>query len=412
MRSASIPAVAAAMVLSTGLLLAGGSDWPQFRGENRDGVSPESGLLDAWPESGPEEVWRVPLGEGYSGVSVVGDRLYTMYAGKEGEKALEFIAAFDAKSGKEIWRTAVGDKLDTEFGNGPRSTPTVDGDMVFSMGSYGHVIAVSAKDGKERWKVALGEMAGSKQPTWGYSGSTVVEDGIVFIEAGGAEGKSFVALERDSGELAWSIGDGRGQVGYNSPIAVSMGGERRFVYLAGTKLSAVNAEGKEVWSYDWPRGETHASPLFVAPDRIFASGVGEIGARMIRVQEDSEGLEVADVWETRFMRNHFSSSVIHGDHIYGFDNATLKCISLADGKMAWGKRGLGKGSLILADGHLVVLSDRGKLMLIEASPEGFKQTGETQALDDTDVNWTAQSLSNGRLYLRNHQEMVSYDLKG
>ena len=411
MRSVSM-AVAAALLILVALPAMAGGDWPQFRGENRDGVSPETGLLDSWPENGPKEVWRVPLGEGYSGVSVVGDRLYTMYAGKEGEKEVEFIAAFDAASGKEIWKTVVGDKLDTEFGNGPRSTPTVDGDMLFSVGSYGHVIAVAAKDGKEKWKVALKDLVGADQPTWGYSGSIAIEGGIVFVEAGGKEGKSFVALKRDSGEMAWSIGDGRGQTGYNSPIAVSMGGERRFVYIAGGKLRAVNAEGKEVWAYEWPRGETHASPLFIAPDRIFASGVGEIGAKMIRVREDSEGLEVDDVWASRFMRNHFSSSVVHDGYIYGFDNATLKCISLEDGKMAWGKRGLGKGSMILADGHLVVLSDRGKLMLIEASPEGFNQKGGFQALSDKDVNWTAPSLSKGRLYLRNHQEMVSFNVKG
>jgi hypothetical protein len=163
-------------------------------------------------------------------------------------------------------------------------------------------------------------------------------------------------------------------------------------------------------SYDWPEGETHASPVFIAPDRIFASGAEGVGGTLVRITFDGETYAATELWKTPFMRNHFSSSVVHGGHLFGFDNATLKAIAVADAKLAWAKRGLGKGSLMLADGHLLVLSDQGKLLLVEATPGKYVEKGTVQALEGR--CWTAPTLSDGRLYLRNHTEMVGYDLNG
>ena len=148
------------------------TDWPQFRGVNRDGVSSEKGLSSSWPENGPQEVWRVALGDGYSGISVVGDRLYTMYSAESDGEATEFAAAFDIETGKESWRTAVGKAYANIFGDGPRSTPTVDGDLVFVLGSYGNLAALSVNDGSEQWTVSLTERFGSKVPNFGFSTST------------------------------------------------------------------------------------------------------------------------------------------------------------------------------------------------------------------------------------------------
>ena len=151
-------------------------------------------------------------------------------------------------------------------------------------------------------------------------------------------------------------------------------------------------------------------PLFVAPDKIFASGAEGVGATLVRITEDGDKAKAEEVWQTRFMRNHFSSSVVQDGHIYGFDNATLKCLSVESGEMAWAKRGLGKGSLILVDRHLLVLSDRGQLLLLKATPDGYEEKGSVQALEGK--SWTSPTLSHGRLYLRNHTEIVSYDLEG
>jgi outer membrane protein assembly factor BamB len=387
---------------------AAAQDWPQFRGENRDGVSPEKGLLANWPEAGPKEVWRRTIGEGYSAISVVGDRLYTMYSGEHEGTPVEFAAAFDAASGEELWRSPLGEKYDTEFGNGPRATPTVDGDTVYVLDSHGRFVALKTKDGSERWGVSLQGDFGAKQPGWGFSSSALVDGDQVVLEAGGPEGKSYVALDKKTGEVKWTYGDGG--PGYNSAIVVEISGKKGYVYVIGDKLNCVDENGAALWSHPWPRGETHASPLFVAPDKIFASGAEGVGGALIRVAKKDGETQVEEVWTTRFMRNHFSSSIVHDGHIFGFDNATLKSISVDDASLAWAKRGLGKGSLIYADGKLFVLSDRGQLLMVEATPEGYVERGSVQALEGR--SWTAPTLSNGRLYLRNHTEMVVYDLKG
>ncbi|HXV75284.1 MAG TPA: PQQ-binding-like beta-propeller repeat protein [Candidatus Polarisedimenticolaceae bacterium] len=401
-------AFAALLALPPRPVAAEGIDWPQFRGADRDGVSSETGLLQTWPDGGPNELWRVELGEGYSAVSIAGDRVYTMYAAEHEGKPVEVAAAFEAASGKLLWKTAVGPKKETEFGNGPRSTPTVDGQTVYVLGSEGSLAALNAADGKPNWQVELTTMFGGQVPFWGFSTSPLVDGELLILQAGGADGKSYVALDKKTGELKWAIGDGG--AGYNSPLLVELGGARRYLCFGGGKLMALDGQGAEVWSVDWPRGETHAMPVFIPPDRIFASGAEGIGARLLRVGNDADGkVAVEELWSDRFMRNHFSSSVAIGATVYGFDNATLKAISLDDAKLSWAKRGLGKGSLIYADGNLLVLSDRGELLLVRASPDAFTQHGAVQALDGR--TWTAPSLSRGRLYLRDQKQMVAYDLR-
>ncbi len=436
-------AAAALALASAGAALAepndvAAGDWPQFRGHHRDGMSPATGLLDSWPEEGPKELWRVSLGEGYSAVSIAGGRLYTMYAevppeaepAAEGEEAAaegegageepaepaaeapktEYAAAFDAATGKELWRTAIGQRIVTQFGNGPRSTPAVDGDTVYVLGAHGDLAALAAADGAVRWQIEFEESFGSNRPHWGYATSSLVEGDLLLVESQGPEGKAYAALDKATGEVRWTTGDPSPHGSYNSPMAVTMGGERRFVYVGNQVVRAVDTGGQEVWSHPWPEGESHAMPIFIPPDRFFVSGAEGVGAALLRVQGDGDGVKVEELWQNRIMKNHFSSSLLHEGSVYGFDNATLKCISLDTGEQQWAKRGLGKGSLIYADGHLIVLSDRGRLVQVEATPEGYVEKGRVQALDGK--CWTAPTLAGGRLYLRSHTEMVSYDLNG
>lgn len=408
-RSIAAVSLAAALFLTLGTALWAapkGTDWPQFRGVHRDGVSPETGLKLDWSGGNPAEVWRHEIGEGYSAISVVGDRFYTMFGADHDGKPTEVAAAFEVATGKELWRTPVGPKKDTEFGNGPRATPTVDGDTLYVLGSEGNFAALATKDGILRWEYKLQDTFGSQAPYWGYSTSALVDGDQVVIETGGKEGKSYVGLDKKTGELKWSLGDT--PAGYNSALLVEMKGKKRYVYIAGDKMTAIDEGGNEIWSHDWPKGETHSMPLFIPPDRFFASGAEGVGAHMLRVEENGKDSKVEELWQTRLMRNHYSSSVVHDGTIYGFDNATLKAISVDDGKLAWAKRGLGKGSLMLADGHLLVLSDGGKLLAVEATPDQYIEKGSVQALDGK--CWTAPVLSGGRLYLRNHTEMVAFDL--
>lgn len=444
-----------ALTIGLGLALALGSatglsaesaseEWPQFRGSYRDGISPASGLLDTWPEGGPKELWRVPIGEGFSAISVAEGRLFTMYADVPEEPAAEepepaaegpaedepaeevaedaaaemeekpapkteYAAAYDAATGKQLWRTPIGARIVTEFGNGPRSTPTVDGDTVFVLGAHGELAALDTENGERRWEINLTEEFGASRPYWGFSTSALVEGDLLLIESGGPEGKSYAGLDKATGKVRWTTGEAPG-AGYNSPLALTMNGKRSFVYIAGEQIRAIDASGEEVWSHAWPRGETHAMPLFIAPDKIFASGTEGVGAALFQIRTEGDEIIVEELWKSRVMRNHFSTSVVHEGHIYGFDNATLKCISIETGEQAWAKRGFGKGSLIYADGHLLVLSDRGKLAQIEASPKAYVEKGRVQALEG--LCWTAPTLAGGKLYLRGQNEMTSYDLEG
>ena len=403
-KTASLASLAALAVVT----IAGAADWPQFRGVNRDGISPETELFHDWDEAGPAEIWRVPIGEGFSAPSVVGGRLYTMYAAEVDGSKVELAAAFDAASGEQIWKTTVGDKLDTEFGNGPRSTPTVVDNVAYVLGSHGDLVALAAQTGERKWGLSLQETFGSSLPGWGFSTSMLVDRGKVIVEGGGPEGKSYAALAADTGEVIWTTGEAKG-AGYNSPLAVDMNGERRYVYIAGGKLRCIDEDGQEVWQHEWPQGETHAMPIRVGTNRIYASGAQGVGAQMVEVTENEEGGSVSEVWKQPNLRNHFSTSVLKDNIIYGFDTATFKAVNAETGELAWAKRGLGKGSLIFADGYLYVLTDRGRLHLVEATTEAFSERGRVQALEGR--TWTAPVLADGVLYLRGQSEMVAYDLR-
>ncbi len=386
------------------------TDWPQFRGPNRDGVSTEKGLLRSWPDEGPRELWRVPIGEGFSGISVVGDRIYTMYAAEIEGQATEMAAAYDAGTGKELWSVAIGEKHTDTFGNGPRSTPTVDGKTVYVLGSRGDLVALDADKGKELWRVSLTETFEREAPYFGFSTSALVDGNQLIIEGGGPE-KSYVGIDTKTGEVRWAQGktpeDG---AGYNSPLRVEVAGGACYVYIVGDHMTCIDKKGSEIWSHPWVgQGETHAMPVFVPPNKIFGAGIEGVGARLFEIQGRGSDVTVEELWKVQHMKNHFSSSVFHDDHIYGFDNATLRAISVKDGASVWAKRGLGKGSLIFADGRLLVLSDKGALVLVQATADGYNESGRVQALEGR--CWTAPTLSNGKLYLRNHEEMVSYDLE-
>jgi outer membrane protein assembly factor BamB len=399
---------AAAAVLLSLLLVAGLSplfadgidDWPQYRGPERDGVSRASGILESWPEGGPKEVWRRPLGSGFSGLTVSGGGLYTMMA--EGDK--EYAVAFDAASGQERWRVAVGDRFVSDFGDGPRSTPAVAGGLAFFLSSNGRLAALATADGSERWALDLKKDFGSILPQHGFSTAPMIEGDLLVIEVGGGRGKAYAALDPEDGSTRWTTLDGSPT--YTSPIAVTFAGERQLISLSDREIVSFTPAGKLAWSHPWQGGI--AMPIFVAPDQLFVS-TGR-GSMLARLAKGADGIHVSQVWQSNEMKNHFNSSVVHDGTVYGFDNAILKAVSLATGQRAWAKRGFEKGSLIVADGKLIVLGERGLLVQAPASPKGFEETGRVQALNDK--CWTSPTLAGGRLYLRSLSEMVSYDLKG
>jgi len=389
--------------------LASAADWPQFRGSERSGVTAAS-LAPTWPETGPPLLWKKAFGEGFSAISVTGQRLFTLAAFGAEEVAL----ALDAGTGAELWRVPLGKKFVEEFGDGPRSTPTVDGERVYVVGSYGHLLALRVGNGEVIWEADLTERFGMPIPQRGFSPSPLIDGDLLILEIGAGEGQSIVALDKVTGETRWTVGDG--PTGYSSPLAVTLAGVPQIVFLrrAEPQILGVSREGQVLWSHPFPASAI-AMPVHVPPNSLFFSAAHDEVGMLLTVSRGEDGtFQAAESWRHNRMRNHFSASVVLAGTLYGFDNATLRAVDAATGEIGWAFRGFGKGSLIAAVGDdgsgglLYVLSDRGELILVEATPEEYRERGRVQAL--TGKSWTAPSLADGRLFVRDHDEIACFDV--
>jgi outer membrane protein assembly factor BamB len=392
-------------VLVLGTLTAAESDWPQFRGPNRDGLSTEGGLLTTWPEGGPNVLWRVDLGDGYSGLSVVQGRLYTMYA----KGSDEYAVCLDASSGKQIWRVRVGDSFQNMWGDGPRSTPTVHGGLVYALGARGRLYALKAEDGEQVWMKDLNEEYGAEPPRWGVATSPLVEGDLLLVDVGGRSGSSIVAFDKATGKQAWKSQSDK--AGYSTPIAITVNGVRQVIFLTGTQMVSLSpADGSLYWRVPWKtQYDVNAStPVFVPPDKVFVSTGYDVGGALFRIEAGDGKARVEQVWKSREMKNKFSSSVFHGGYLFGFDEKTLKCLDARTGEVKWRARGLGHGSLFYADGHLVVLGAEGTLVLLEANAEQYREKARAQIFDGR--TWTVPTLAGGRLYVRDRNELVSLNV--
>ncbi len=398
---------------------AAAGQWSQYRGPERTGAADQSGLLRAWPEEGPTDLWRRPLGEGFSGIVVAGELLYTLFSVGEDD----FAAAFRIADGSEVWRRRIGKKFYDEWGNGPRSTPTVDGNLLYAVATRGMLLAFDRTTGELRWQLdmerefpvvqAMPRLVSAMPPDekidaaeFGYSSSPLVDGDLLVVHTGHGEGSSLIALDKRTGALRWSALDN--PAGHSSPLATTLHGQRQIVSNLHDETVAVTIRGEPLWSF--PLGWTATQPIPVPPDRVLVNATFDVGAALLALRPQGGRWSVEPVWRNRLLRHAWSSPVVHEDHVYGFDHATLRCLDLATGEIVWARRGLGKGTIVLADSLLIVLGDRGKLHLAEASPEGFRQTGETRIFEGQ--SWTAPSLHAGKLLARNHREMVALDLKG
>lgn len=390
-------------VLSLAAAAAFAADWPQFRGPNRDGISKETGLLRSWPKGGPQVLWKAPAGDGYSSLTVAQGRLFTLL----GRGSDELAVALDAKTGKELWRTRIDGKYESDMGHGPRSTPTVDGDLVFALSASGKLAALDAKSGKKVWSRDLRQELGAKPPGWGVSTSPLVEGNLLLLDMGGS--KSLAALDKKTGKTVWTSQSDR--AGYSAPIAFTAGGVRHVVFFTATSVVAVApADGKLLWRVPWRTDwdVNAATPIFVAPDLLYVSSGYETGAGLYRIKAQGGKASVQELWKSKGMKNRFSSSIVAGGVVYGFHEKTFKAIDLATGKERWKESGLGHGSLILADGHLIVLSESGTLVLAEATPAGYKPKAKAEVLSGR--CWTMPTLANGVLYVRNQDEILALNV--
>lgn len=404
-------------VLTSGLnSLALSGDWPQWLGPNRNGHSTERGILKSWPADGPTVVWRTESGDGYSAISVANGLLYTMY----GKGSDEFMICLESATGKEKWRVRVDAKYRNSFGNGSRMTPTVDGNRVYAISAQGQLHALNARSGTPVWRHDLGKEYGAKIPTWGVSMSPLVYGNLLIVDVGGKGDFGLVAFNKLTGKVVWTTGTNL--PGYSAPIAITVNGMKQIITFTGTSLISVSPKnGAKFWNYTWRTmyDVNSATPVFIAPDKVFISSGYGTGGVVLQMKAANGSVRVEEVWKSKVMRNHFATSLLIDGYLYGFDEATLKCVDVKTGRKKWAVRrtesgaGFGKGSLIYADGHLIVLSDKGVLTLVEAKSSGYIEKASAQVLTGNRGRcWTIPALSDGKLYVRNQTEILCLQLSG
>ncbi len=390
---------------------AAGADWPQWRGPNRDGVSTETGILTIWPEAGPKQLWEAKVGEGFASVVVSRGRVFTIF--QDGEK--EAVVAWNAETGKQLWRFSYPCHYKNSYGNGPRSTPSIDGDLLYAVGATGLMHCLKAftdePKGEPLWSKDLLEQFGAAVPKWGVAFSPLVEGDRVFIMPGGPKGNSLAALDKRTGAVLWKKHDDLAS--YSSPIAATIHGERQILFLTGSRLVSVRPDtGAHLWEFPWPiENECNIATPIAVGDYVFISSFYGRGCALLEIDQHAGAWQANLVYKNRKMRNHLASCVRHKDHLYGFDDSTLTCMNFRTGEVAWKERGFDKGSLICVNDQLIVYGANGLLALAEANPQEYVEKSRFQFSPQMNSCWSVPVVANGRLYVRDQEKLVCFDVK-
>jgi outer membrane protein assembly factor BamB len=388
--------------------------WPQWRGARRDGITTAPDLLTEWPSDGPPRLWREEGGDGYSSFAVTGDAAYSVIAAT----GREAVVSWDVRDGKERWRHSYKPAASFDYG-GPRGTPTVVGDRLYTVSSAGVLMCLATADGKVIWERDLIQELGGEAPRWGFATSPLVEDGRVFVVPGGRKGNCLAALSADDGKVLWQAEED--SAGYSSPIAVTVAGVRQVVFFTGRGLFGVTPEeGKLLWKHPWlTEFQVNAATPLVIRGHLgekdltwvfISSGYGK-GAALVKIVPDGRKFEAKAVYESNELCCHFASPVRRGDYLYGLDETRdLTCFALRTGKAVWRERGFKKGTLIRIDDRLLALGEDGKLALIEASPEEYREVARARPFVRSKC-WTMPVLADGRLFLRDQRHVLCLDVR-
>lgn len=389
---------------------AGADDWPNYRGPNRDGISPETGWRTSWPAEGPTILWKASVGTGFASMAVSDGRVYTM--GNRDDQ--DTLYCFDAATGDEIWKQSYACPLyDNMHEGGPCSTPTVDGDSIYTFSKAGDAIRFNAADGAIVWHKNLVEEFGVENLIWHFAGSAVPVGDLVIFSAG----QSGVALSKSDGRVVWN--SGTAVAGYTTGVPATLDG-RQCVLLAGANeaFGVDPSDGAVIWRYPWEgyRGINAADAIVVDESTVFLSSGYNKGSVLLKIA----GNEATEIWSNRNLSTQLSPAVLWNGHVYGFNgtvgmrgpgNGQLTCMDVRTAEVKWSHEGLGTGSLMLADGKLVVLGEAGKLAIVEATPDGYKELASAQVLQGR--CWTPPVLANGRIYARNAAgDLVCVDVRG
>jgi outer membrane protein assembly factor BamB len=415
--------LAAAAVSSSAAMATG--NWPQWRGPGRDGVSVETGLIGSWPAAGPPLVWKAAgVGAGFSSVAVSGGRIYTM-GDRDGR---QFVMAFNEADGKALWSTPIGTPTYDDASVGPRGTPTVDGQLLYAIGSEGELVCLETATGRERWRKSLvKDFGGQMMSMWRFSESPLV-DGDRVVATPGASAAGLVALDKTTGKEIWrtalpaSLGPkGRDGAGYSSIVATNGGGVKQYVQLIGRGLVGVRAsDGRLLWHYNRVANNVaNISTPVVKGDFVFASTGYQTGAALLKLTKSGDGIEATEVYflEGSTLQNHHGGFVLVGDYIYGGHGHRQGfpfCLEMSTGKFRWGPNirnaGASSAAVVYADGRLYYRYENGKVILIEATPDAYREHGSFDIPDVRRPSWPHPVVTGGRLYLREQDNLYSYNV--
>ena len=399
------------------------SDWPEWRGPKRDNLSTDTGLLDAWPTEGPPLAWKIGgLGKGFSSISIVGDRIFTMGDRDGGQ----FVIALDRTNGKTLWSTRIGDVWEPNGYSGPRSTPTVDGNLVYVIGPHGDLVCLTADAGREVWRRHLHDEFGGPVPNWGFSESPLIDGNKLICTPGGPDA-GIVALNKKTGKEIWRsaippLGDnGMNGAAYSSMVLGNGGGVRQYVQLMGRGVVGVAAkDGKFLWGYNRIANRTASVPTpLVEGDYVFCSSGYGTGAALLKLSPTRGGVDAHEEYflDGKEFQNHHGGMVVVGDFFYaghGHNAGAPTCLEWKTGKIAWRKnRGPGSGSsaVAYADGNVYFRFQNGVMALVGASPGGYEEKGTFEIPDVEQPSWSHPVIAGGKLYLREQDSLYCYDVK-
>ncbi|HBY64502.1 MAG TPA: hypothetical protein DEH78_32175 [Solibacterales bacterium] len=378
------------------------ASWTAFRGPQSDGVYTGKPIRTDWQSHPPQLLWKLPVGGGYASFVAANGRAFTI----EQRRAQEVVAAYEIASGRELWSNA----WPAEFkewmgGDGPRATPTYHEGRVYAVGAFGEFRAIDAATGKTVWRRSLLEDNGGANLQWGHSSSPLIAGGLVIAQSA----QRVAAYDRATGAPAWKALDER--QGYASPVLLTLSGEPQVFLQTGSRAVALEPQtGKLLWSHPWPTAYdvNAAQPVVIGANRLFLSSGYDHGSALIEVTRDAAGYKAATLWQNKSMKNKFNSSVLHEGHIYGLDEGILACVNAETGERKWKGGRYGFGQILLANGHIVVLTESGEIALVKATPDKHEEVARIEAISGK--TWNYPILDEGRLLVRNTTEMACFRL--
>lgn len=418
--------------------IAKADDWAQWRGPDRTGLSKETGLAQQWPEKGPEAVWKVDhIGQGYASVAVRGDRLFTQ-GNIEGQG---FVLCLNSKNGSVIWKThppTETEEYQHGRGNGARGTPTLDGDLLFTIGGGGDLTCLKADSGEVVWSKHLVKDFGGSRPSWGFSESPLVDGEKLIATPGGLDG-CVVALNKQNGEVIWRNKDASDFAHYSSAIVVESYGVRQVLQFTGggakkgggrrgnvepveptpsesaisPRVISLDAQtGRLLWSYDKSANSTAnvATPIFHR-DKVFSSSAYSTGGGLVKLTKNGGGFTAEEIYFENKMANHHGGIVLVDGYLYGFGSGGLICMNFVTGEITWQARCVSKGSIVYADSFLYCYGEKNEMALVAANPREYVEKGRFEVPSGDQLTWAHPVVANGRMYLRDMQRLTCYDVK-